>query len=1096
MNLQLIIGGSGMGKSTYIYNDIISRSIENPEKNYIVIVPEQYTMETQKKLVEMHPNHGILNIDVLSFQRLSYKIIEEIGGSLGEMLDDTGKNLIIRKCVDDHRRELKVLGGASSKIDFVPQIKAAISEYMQYDISVERAYEIAGEAANPQLSAKLNDIAVIYESFKKYIDKNYLTTEELFTYVSKRAGESAMLSDCVIALDGFTGFTPVQYRLLAALYCRAEKMMVTVPIDGSEKYNVIDGINNLFYIGKETVAGLYKMAGECHGNIENPVILTDVKKSRFADNEPVYFLGRNLFAANKNIYDSWTDSIVMISAPNPMSEVKFVAGEILRLTRNEGLRYRDIAVIAGNVSDYGNYAGKIFKQNGIPVFVDEKRSLIKHSLVDLIRSAVDVVADNYSYDSMMRFAKNPLLPLEEKDVNLLENYCLATGIRGRNKWQQDFDRRYRNVRAYKVDLQKINATRSLIVDILSPLENGLRKKAATAQDMVDSVKEFLNNIDIEKVLEEESQKAGARQDYALASFYDQLMKKIDGLFEQIKELLRNEEFTCKEFAGLLDAGFLELQIGLIPPGMDYVLVGDMTRTRIDNKKVVFCLGLNDGKVLNITAGKNLIGNNDKAELKKLGVRLSPDDTEKAYTQRLYLYMNMTKPSKRLYLSYAASDWNGQGLIKSHIVAGISKIFPKIGTISLKNDEEKYCGGLDIVEAKVSWKEADFDEVLDKDTARAIYGENIKSSITRIEQFAGCAFAHFVSYGLELMEREEFSVDARDVGSTLHLVMENIFKEIKENNIDFSQLTQEGIASIVGREMENIRQKLDKSAFMDSGRNMELLRRIENIAKKSMTALASQINSGEFIPYLMELPIEVPIGEGVVYRGKIDRVDICETEDKVYVKIIDYKSGDEELNWSKIYYGLKLQLFTYMKMAGKFLGSRFPGKEIVPAAALYYKMQDPVIKVEKEVLTKEEVDAEVMRELKPTGVVMCDEEVISLLDRNVFQYGGKSQVLPVEIDTKSNPPQVKMNQSTLTRAEFDSVMDYVEEKLAHNTYDAVSGNIPINPVKTTKDSSCTYCKYNNICGFDRDIYGDKMRTLPKFGREDVITKITEGRQNVD
>ena len=254
-------------------------------------------METQKKLVEMHPNHGILNIDVLSFQRLSYKIIEEIGGSLGEMLDDTGKNLIIRKCVDDHRRELKVLGGASSKIDFVPQIKAAISEYMQYDISVEKAYEIAGKVENPQLSAKLNDIAVIYDSFKKYIDKNYLTTEELFTYVSKRAGESAMLSGCVIALDGFTGFTPVQYRLLTALYRKAGKMMVTVPIDGSEKYNVIDGINNLFYIGKETVAALYNMADECHGSIDTPVILNDVKNSRFADNEPIYFLGRNLFAA-------------------------------------------------------------------------------------------------------------------------------------------------------------------------------------------------------------------------------------------------------------------------------------------------------------------------------------------------------------------------------------------------------------------------------------------------------------------------------------------------------------------------------------------------------------------------------------------------------------------------------------------------------------------------------------------------------------------------------------------------------------------------------------------------------------------------------
>lgn len=1089
MDLQLIIGGSGMGKSTWLYNHIIREAMDNPDRDYIVLVPEQYTMETQRKLVMMHPNRGILNIDVLSFQRLSYRVMEELGAKLGEMLDDTGKNLIIRRCIDEHRRELKVLGGASSKIDFVPQIKAAVSELMQYDVSVEQVYAIGGQIENPQVAAKMQDIALIYDSFKQFIENHYLTTEELFTYVSRRIPEYGRLKNCVLALDGFTGFTPVQYRLLAALYENSERMLVTVPIDADEQYNVRTGISDLFYIGKETVARLYKMAEECGGSITRPVILNDVSHSRFAGNEAIYFLGKNLFAGSKNIYSKECDSILVIDAPTPMAEVQYAASQILQLTRQEGLRYRDIAVIAGNVSDYGNYAGKIFAQNEIPVFVDENRGLLKHSLVELIRSTIDVFVENYSYDSMMRFLKNSLLSLDSREIDLLDNYCLATGIRGRNVWNKPFDRILRNKKAYKIDLVQVNATREKIMAMLAPLEEQLKKKGATTVEMTEAIEEFLRQLQVSERIEENAKAAQESGDRELASMYEQVEDKVEALFTQIKELLKKEELSFREYAKVLDAGFAELQVGIIPAGMDYVLVGDMQRTRIDNKKVVFCLGLNEGKILNVS-GSSLINNSDKQLLKDAGMALSPDDREKTFTQRLYLYMNVTKPSKRLYLSYSESDWNGQALLKSHLIHTVKKIFPHIGQVRLKNDRKSLMNQLSTVEANIYWERAELDNIIPEELARELYGMPMISSVTRMERFAGCAFAHFIGYGLELAEREQFKVEASDIGSVLHEVIEGVSNEVKESGQDFGSLDMDRITALVDRQMEQFTQRYADTAFLASKRNEELLKRIRGIAQNSIWAISNQLKNGVFEPYAFELPFRIKAGDGVDYVGKIDRVDISEDKDKVYVKIVDYKSGNESFDWTKIYYGLKLQLFTYMRAARGWLERKFPGKEIVPVAALYYHMDDPIVETQE--TDGAAVDSIRLMEMVPDGVICCDEEIVKRLDSSVFETGGKSKVIPAAVDKGG---QLKITDKTISEAQFRAVEAHVGRKLSESTQDALGGHIEIAPVDEGAITSCTYCKYNRICGFDRELYKDAMRKFSAVKGAD-IGKMMNGGNNVD
>ena len=373
MAIQLVVGGSGSGKSQYIYSQIIQKSIKYPEKNFIVVVPEQYTMATQKKLVESHPRKGILNIDVVSFDRLAYKVFEEIGGQNKPVLDDTGKNLIVRKVLEDNKGKLCCFGSTINKVGFVSELKSVISELLQYDIGTKKLEEISQSlGGNRLLKAKLDDISLIYSAFKKYLSDNYITSEEILAVLCQVVGSSENIKRSEIVLDGFTGFTPIQYKLLNLLLIYSEGVTVSVTMDARERLNVNEGMEHLFFMSKEMVQKLYGLCDLSHIDIQKPVVLDAVSNPRFKSEE-LSFLEKNIFRFNGKRYKGEAENIKLITAQTPKEELKYCIGEILRLTRFEGYRYRDIAIVSADMSSYGLLAGNMCRQNGIPCFVDSKK---------------------------------------------------------------------------------------------------------------------------------------------------------------------------------------------------------------------------------------------------------------------------------------------------------------------------------------------------------------------------------------------------------------------------------------------------------------------------------------------------------------------------------------------------------------------------------------------------------------------------------------------------------------------------------------------------------------------------------------------------
>ena len=410
MSLQLIFGPSGSGKSTYLYKHVIEESLRNPKQNYIILVPEQFTMQTQKDLVTMHPRHGIMNIDVLSFGRLAYRIFEETGGENLPVLDDEGKNLILRKIAVNYEDDLKVLKGNMRKLGYISEVKSVISEFTQYDIreeELEHMMEAAGE--NSRLYYKLNDIRILYKGFQEYLEKKYITKEELLDVLSRVAGQSEILKNSTVVLYGFTGFTPVQNRLLLELFKCCRKVMITVTMDERENPYSYRHPYQLFALSKQMVTTLIQLAKDEKIEVEEPVYLYGRPVYRFRNNKALAFLEKNLFRYENETFEEKQNSVRIHVARNPKDEAEAVAAGIRRLVRMEGLRYREIGVIVSNMDVYGDYLEQAFAMYEIPVFMDHKRNILLNSFVEYIRSLLNMAEQNFTYESVFRFLRTNLV---------------------------------------------------------------------------------------------------------------------------------------------------------------------------------------------------------------------------------------------------------------------------------------------------------------------------------------------------------------------------------------------------------------------------------------------------------------------------------------------------------------------------------------------------------------------------------------------------------------------------------------------------------------------------------------------------------------
>jgi len=1109
MPLQFIFGPSGSGKSYKLYHQIIEDSMRNPTQNYIVLVPEQFTMQTQKDLVSMHPRKGIMNIDILSFGRLAYRVFEETGGEKLPVLDDEGKNLILRKIAGEYESELKVLRGNMKKLGYISEVKSVISEFTQYDIGEEEIDDLMETLGKEsRLYYKLQDIKILYRGFSEYLEKKYITKEELLDVLARKVKDSSVLKNSTVVLDGFTGFTPVQMRLLRELLLQCRDVVITVIIDKRENPYIYRTPYQLYALSKQMVTGLMEIAKDAKIEVKDPVWCESAPVYRFKDNAPMAFLESNLFRYTKEVYEEEQDVISIHVARNPKEEALALAGNIRALVREENLRFRDIGVIVSNMETYADVLERAFDQYEIPVFMDHKRSILQNPYIEYIRSLLNLVEQNFSYESVFRFLRTNLSGFTWEEVDVLENYCIGLGIKGYKKWQEKWIRRLSNMK--EEDLEKLNHLRVAFVEKVDEFVFVLKQRKKTVKDITLAVYEFMVKEELQLKIKRQEEDFQNRGELALAKEYAQVYRIVIELFDKFVDLLGDEVVGISEYCKLLDAGLEEARVGVIPPGIDQVTVGDIERTRLKDIKVLYLVGANDAYIPGSLMRTGLLTEKDREKFKNNDLMLSPGGKEKAYTQKFYLYMNLTKPSEKLRVFYSKVSGEGKSLRPSYLVQDFQKLYPAIQIVDeedrrfsekelTKNQGIDYLiqglrkNGRDMdsiwqelytwYKKNPEWKEKveslveagyihkSFDGIT-REIAEKLYGENFQKSITRMERYAACAFSHFLTYGLKLSEREEYEFEAVDMGNVCHGALEHYARKLEHAGYNWTNVPEVFRNTFIEDSVNEAITDYGNSVLYSSARNENMIQRMKTLVERSVWAITKQISQGDFVPSAYEMRFA---------NGKIDRIDTCVDEENVYVKVTDYKTGRKALDITLLYHGLQLQLMVYMDMAMNLEKRKNPDKEIVPAGVFYYHLEDPF--VEKQ--AKENVERAILKELRPDGIINASGDVLRHLDHTLEK---ESLVVPVRYNKDGSLAKAS---KVVSESDFHLMMNHALKKVEEAREGILEGETKAAPYRRGDETGCTFCKYRHICGFDVKIPGYEYRDINKMKSEEALDAIRKG-----
>ncbi|MCM1058121.1 MAG: helicase-exonuclease AddAB subunit AddB [Firmicutes bacterium] len=1153
MSLRFVFGPSGAGKSRCLYEEIICRAGENREKNFFIIVPDQFTMQTQKDLVLLSDRGGIMNIDVLSFGRLNHRIMEEVGGQDIPVLDDTGKSLVLQTIAADLKKELPVLGSFLSRQGYIHEVKSAISEFMQYGISVE---DVSGLIAFAEkrgaLVQKLKDLQTLYRGFREYIEGNFITTEETLDVLCRSLPKSRLLPDSVVVFDGFTGFTPIQNRVIRELMRLCGEVIVTVTFGEGENPYESDGEQRLFHLSRKTVADLSRLAeaaGVRRGQ-DSFVLPGDVRtekrweeglkgrcdvvfrdRYRYEDAPALRHLERNLFRYSVQPYRQEQHEIRIFETTTPRDEVHQTGLKIRELVREEGLAYRDIAVITGDLAGYAPYVETEFSQMEIPCFLDRTRGIVLNPMVEYIKSALELYLKDFSYEAVFHYLRSGLADMEQSEVDVLENYVIRTGIRGFRRYSRLFTHKTAEMGEDGEELAVLNGLRERFLAQVEMLHMEPREPV---RHYVDKLYDFLMQAKVQNklaVYEAEFESGGQ---LSRAREYAQIYRLIMELLEQIYELLGDEVISLQEFADILEAGFGEIQVGTIPQNVDRVVVGDMERTRLKQVKALFFLGVNDGNIPKNASKGGIISDMDREFLRESQVELAPSPRQQMFIQRLYLYLNMTKPSEKLYLAYSKVNSAGRSMRPAYLIDTVKKLFPDIrteypelrspleqivtgqegagylaaglreyaaGVLSQEKErevftlyrafeDEKLCRERDLLKEAAFWSYRD--SGLSAVVAEALYGRHLENSVSRLETYAACAYRHFLQYGLMLQERQEFSFENVDMGNVYHGVLELFAGKLEEQHYTWFDFPEEFAASAVQEALEFYAASYGDTVLYSSARNEYAITRMGRILTRTVLTLQRQLKRGSFQPDAYELSfrftedlesvnVRLSDKEKMRLRGRIDRIDVAEDGERIYVKVVDYKSGDRHFDLAALYYGLQLQLVVYMNAALEVEAKKHPDKEIVPAALLYYHIEDPAVEAPVE-LSEEEIEEQIGAQLRMKGIVSSEPGIVERLDRGDWS---KSDVIPVE---RKKDGTFSARSSVLSGRDLKTVSDYVSKKVAGIGREILDGRISLDPYEKGNEEACTWCAFKRVCGFETSLPGCEKRKLEDMGKEEALERM--------
>lgn len=1119
MGLRFVIGRSRSGKTSFCLNEIKEK--QQIGKRLIYIVPEQYSLQAEKELVAS--TGGILSATVLSFRRLADNIFSEKGGADGKFLDDTGKLIILRHILNKNKDKLKYFGIVCSRQGFISRLGETLSTFSMQGIYPEDIKEYATAfSEDSAISLKLEDTALIYSEYRDFIKSRYVSSDDMLTIAAQKMTEAKYIDGAEVWLDGFYGFTHQEYEIIGKLITSCKSVTVTLNMDPSCAKKDSMNMENIFYEPWDTMMRLKKISLERNIALEKNIYLKDN-----------YYSSAGIARLEKE-YNGWninssadSNGINLLTASTVIEEINMCASKIISLVRDKGLRYRDIAVTARALNDYDEHVRLIFSHYEIPFFMDAKRTVMGQAYTELILSIINMTADNLSYESVFRCLKTELTPLSRDERDILENYVVRYGIKGREwlkeRWQTGFENEETSEKEDAINDIK-NKAISPFIDFYKRFKAGRH----SVKEITLALYEVVKQTEVAERLSQKSEYAEKKGNLDKAQEYIRCFELISELFENMTKLLGGDEVTIKEYGEILEAGLGGLKMGIIPAGMDAVMVGDIERSRLPDIRALFVIGVNEGVIpSNNFDTENLFNEREIETLENLGADMPHSGARLAFEEQYLIYMGITRPSEFLYICRNKNDFDGRETRPSSIIGRIKKIFPNIedeefDELSIKSVDRPipvlHRLGNGIAEDNIVWKEAaewlvkekefknraeiikngaevnNIEENLSKKNLNVLYGNKPYTSVSRLETFARCPFSYFAQYSLGAKPRKIYEIKTPDIGSIFHNVLEKLIWKMRESGLTWQTISEDKAKELTESIIDEMVPEPENKILLSTAAYSYLVKRIKRITGRAVFALRKHMNSGKFetlgseITFgtgeLPAIAVEMPGGKDILLRGKIDRVDIYRKDGNGYIKIIDYKSGSQEFSLSDIYYGLQLQLLLYMDAfikTGKVMIKDEPGI----GGVFYFKIMDPVIKDYE--LKGVDPYKLLYKKFCMSGLACSDPEVLEALDTGLVP-GERSEIISIYRKKDGT-----VSGSAVNKEFYESLMSYTVKKAGEIGQKIIDGDVSISPVLNGKTLPCDYCEYKSLCCFDEKS-GNKQRKLKKLSADEVWDRVLSGKES--
>lgn len=1127
MAINIIRGGVSSGKSKLCLEQMSEIHKKSPDSKCILLVPDHYSYEAERMLVDYFGGIGLNNIEVMTPRRMCISLLSP---KEQKKLTPSGKTMLIHKAVQKTCEELINIKGMDMKLitsmrrqGFLTVIDSLLSEMKRYMVTPELILDRANKLQNNQtLKNKLTALACILEKYTSYVEESgyYDSDDDLYRLAEHIERENFFNTHTYVWVNRFDKLMPHQLYLLEALLKKGVNMTVSIccPVTDNEfereiymqtekTLSQVMKLSDIYGLGKEYTAGK--------------------SLSHLKEHNDLY-----------KLFNSWTEDFICHETPLSMAlfqsrdtygEIERIACKIVDLVREENYHFDDIALLCGDENDYRHLIEAIFAEYEIPYFADRKIILSDHPIAMQVLSLFGILEDDWSYDTVFRYLRSGFIyrkseknnycyPIKQQEIDTLENFVLKYGIRGTSIWLSDenwtnendiIDAAFARTGDKNTENSKIDSLRREITEPIANFKARTRGKHS-AEELAVALFNYLEEINLYNGLKSEIYNFKKNGMVNEAEQYTQIWNLILDVLNQVAVTLKYDELTLSEFAEYISIGLSKCEIRTIPSGIDQVYVGSVERTSHSGAKAIFVVGAKSGTFPTGIATEGFLSDHDRQSLANdYDLLLAPDTKKKLDEQQFKVYRALSSVSELLYFSYSAQDSSGRTLSPSHLINNITKKFPKIrksdnilgDTLSdgvyissphatvhrlLINKSSHNDNPNELWNIVYNWysnrpewqkmlsllKRADYYDnrgiMLDSDIAHMLYNGKITYSASRINAYTTCPFQYFLKYGLRAKERDVWDITPANLGTYAHEVINKLCLSVEdgaETGIEkiqsWRQLSDDRRNELLNNIIDETCNNMLSSNMHGKERTAAIFRRMGRTISDAAILVQKSLSAGNFAQNGMEYNFNIELSDSVSVKGIIDRIDVCQDQDKKYVRIVDYKTGKTNFNIVDIYNGYNMQMVIYALAAQDFL------KNAEISGVYYTAVRDEMQKIGTKI-TEDNVDSVRRDKMYLDGVTFSntdDESSTANLVYNIdndFFKNSESTFTKIKLNKDNTISNVRSSD------EINGLMEITKDKILDADKQTRNGDISMSPYPvSTQFNACVYCPYSSACCFDAE-----------------------------